>query len=170
MFSSINSRDKERDSENPYPAWTCMNEDEKMSSRALDSNAVPVVYSIKASAELNHKIAVALKTSLQKKKIKLLVNEIEAREYFIDKKNYLDKTIEDQTNLLTPFIQTSLMINEIVNLEGEVKNGFIKIKEVGRARKDRYSSLAYANYFANILEENLAKQEDNSDLMDYLFL
>jgi tRNA isopentenyl-2-thiomethyl-A-37 hydroxylase MiaE len=101
---------------------------------------------------------VFLKTDFEKKNIKLLINDIQGRDYLIDKMGFLNKSPEEQADLLKPYIQTTALINEMVNLEYEVRNGFVKIKEVGRNRKDRYSSLAYCNYFARQLEAKLKKQ------------
>jgi hypothetical protein len=157
--------DSSRDVE--YPTWTCLNDDEKMKMRSKDPNALPVIYSVKATSESNHKMAVDLKTCFEKKKLKLLVSEIEAKDYLIDHKNFMNLEVEEQNKLLYPYIQTSLLINEVVNLEAEIKNGFIKLTEVGRARKDRYSSLAYTNYFASILEKDLIVYDREEDLSGY---
>ena len=62
-----------------------------------------------------------------------------------------------------PFIQTSLLINELVNLEYTTVGTDIKIKEIGTNRKDRYSSISYANQFANELERKLARPRISSD-------
>lgn len=161
--------DKELDIE--YPTWTCLNDEDGtkgMKERTRDPNALPVIYAVKASSEFNHKIATNLKTCFEKKKIRLLVSENEAKDYLIDKKGFMKKEPEEQNKLLMPYIQTSLLINEIVNLEAEVKNGYIKLTEVGRARKDRYSSLAYTNYFASILEKDLVVYDDDDDLENYI--
>lgn len=160
--------DEETDKE--YPTWTCLNDEDgskNMKIRTKDPNALPVIYAIKASAEFNHGIAMNLKTSCEKKKIRLLIGENEAREHLIDKKDFLNKEVEEQNKLLMPYIQTTLLINEMVNLEAEYK-GYIKLIEVGRARKDRYSSLAYTNYFASILEKDLVVYDDDDDLMSYI--
>ena len=53
-------------------------------------------------------------------------------------------------------MHTTLLVNELVNLEYETRNGIIKIKEKSGMRKDRYSSLAYNNYVANQLERSFA--------------
>lgn len=44
------------------------------------------------------------------------------------------------------------MVNEIINLEWDASGGNIRISEKGANRKDRYSSIAYANYLAKIIE------------------
>ena len=153
--------DKARDIE--YPAWTVVEGDEMMDSRKLEENAIPVIYSIKANPEINHKVATGLRSALEKQKIKLLINDIEAREELIEEKGLLSKTEEEQVRLMKPFTQTTALMNELINLIYEVRSGFIKIKEVGTTTKDRYSSIAYCNYVANILEEELQKGKHGSD-------
>ncbi|MEC4565350.1 terminase family protein [Paenibacillus sp. CMAA1739] len=150
--------DEERDVE--YPAWTAMNNDE-MKNRALDKNALPIIFSIKVTkAELNHEIAMNLKTSFEKRSLKLLVGDSIGREHLVEKLSYNSKSVEDQVNLMKPYIQTTILVNEMVNLEYEIRSGYVKLMEVGRSRKDRYSSLAYCNYFAKYLETKLKKNDD----------
>lgn len=160
--------DEKRDIE--YPAWCAMN-NEDMKKRALDSNALPIIYSIKvAKAELNHKIAMGLRSDLEKKNIKLLIDEIDARGRLSETRGFLSKTPEEQAKLLRPFLQTTALTNEMVNLEYEINSGFVKIKEVGKNRKDRYSSLAYANYYARILEAKIKKKKGDKNPNDYMLI
>ncbi|PHD16135.1 terminase, partial [Bacillus wiedmannii] len=85
--------DKDRDEE--YPAWTVIN-DEAMDERKIDPNAIPIIYSIKGNAELNHKVASGLRIAFEKRKIRLLINDIEAKEDLIERKGYMKKTTEEQ--------------------------------------------------------------------------
>lgn len=153
--------DEDRDVE--YPAWTAMN-NEDMRNRALDRNALPVIYSIKVvKADVNHEIAMGLRNALEKKMIELLIDEMSGRDYLIEKMGLLNKSPEEQALLLKPYVQTTILVNELVNLEHEIKGGYVRVFETGRNRKDRYSSLAYCNYFANILQKNLKKKRTPSD-------
>ena len=154
--------DEQRDVE--YDAWCSFN-DEEMKARAKSPNPLPVVFSIKAGNKLNHEIATTMRTTLQNSNIELLINEMEAKDLLSEKKYYQNASIEDKVKLELPFIQTTLLLNELVNLEHEIVGGFIKIKEKAGKRKDRYSSLSYCNYLAKLLEsENL--QQDEFDLED----
>lgn len=58
-----------------------------------------------------------------------------------------------------PYIQTALLVNELVNLKYETNGSLIKIMERGNERKDRYSALAYGNYFATELERTIVKHK-----------
>ena len=66
---------------------------------------------------------------------------------------------EEQADKLLPYIQTSLMQDEITQLEYEVKDSYIKLFEAKGKRKDRYSSLAYGNYFIREQEKKLKKKK-----------
>lgn len=153
--------DESRDVE--YPAWTAFN-NEDMKNRALDKNALPVVFSIKVTkAEINHEMAMGLRSDFEKGKIKLLVDEINAKDYLSEKKQFENLSPHDKTRMITPFIQTTSLINEMVNLEYKMQSGFVKVYETKSNRKDRYSSLSYCNYYARILEKELLQDEDDFD-------
>ncbi len=154
--------DKNRDVE--YPAWTVIN-DEAMDDRKLDKNAIPLIYSIKGNSEINHKVATGLRSAFEKKKIRLLINDIEAREEFIENKGLLKKSSEEQVQLLKPFVQATALTNELVNLVYRVQSGYIKIEEVGTTTKDRYSSVGYGNYVATLLEQDILRSNVTDDEM-----
>ena len=67
-----------------------------------------------------------------------------------------------------PYVQTSLMINELVNLEHEVKNGNIKISEKSGMRKDRYSSLGYNYWVLNQIIRKRKPKGNSINIADML--
>ncbi|MFC8151876.1 terminase large subunit domain-containing protein [Bacillus paralicheniformis] len=153
--------DEERDVE--YDAW-CSYNDEEMKKRAKTPNPLPVVFTIKSNGKLNHEIATSLRVNLQSSNIELLISEIEGSDFLSDKKHYQKASIEEKALMKTPYIQTTMLVNELVNLEHEIVGGYVRIKEKSGKRKDRYSSLAYGNYLAKLLEgENLSTQEYDID-------
>ncbi len=158
--------DEERGVE--YEAWCAFNDDE-MRKRAKSQNPLPVIFSIKAGSRLNHEMATSLRVNLQNSNIELLINEIEAKDMMSDKRYYQGASIEEKVMYELPFVQTTRLIDEMVNLDYEIVGGHIKIKEKSGRRKDRFSSLAFANYLAKILEDkNLTRDEDPSDYMYFM--
>jgi hypothetical protein len=156
--------DENRDVE--YEAWCAFNDD-VMKARAKTQNPLPVIFSIKAGNKLNHEIATSLRVNLQSSNIELLISEMEAKDSLSDKKHYQNASIEDRVSMELAYVQTTLLVNELVNLEHDIVGGYVKIKEKSGKRKDRYSSLGFANYLAKILEgENL--QQDEYDIDDDL--
>lgn len=150
--------DRERNIE--YEAWTCIN-DEKMAERCQYSDAPKKIYSIKGNQTLNSECAFNLRDGLRKGKVKLPVSELVGRSYLKDLRGYENLLPEDQAKYESVYIQTTALVNEMINLEGEMtNNGLIKLKEPSSKRKDRYSSVSYGNYIATQLERELLKQDD----------
>lgn len=129
-----------------YSALSCCN-DKLMAERCKVNNAPKVIWSIKGNASFNNEICILLRSGFQKNKINLLIPESESDEVLKQKIKTFDKMkVFEQTKYKMPYIHTSLLVNELVKLEHEVKGANIKIKERTGMRKDRYSSLAY-NYW-----------------------
>ena len=156
--------DKDRDKE--YPAWACINDDE--TNDRTKTKGIKCVYTVKANAAFNHEIAVSLKNVIETGKLQLPMNDIEKREELQEDKAYRKLPAEEQIRVLYPYAQATALVNELVNLEYTVRSGYIKIYEVGTTTEDRYSSIAYCNYYANELEKDL--KEENQDNFEYFMI
>ena len=146
-----------------YDAMTCIN-DKDMADRCKVKTANKVIWSIKANATFNTQAAFNLRAAFQNNKINLLVSDFEADEAVKKIRGYNSMTAKEQAQVKAPFLQTSLMINELINLEHEVKGTNVKIKERSGMRKDRFSSLEYNIYVAQELARELKpKQQKTTD-------
>lgn len=145
-----------------YDAYTCFNEDNTV-DKSMAKNSLEVVYSMKAYGDVNSKIAISLRNAFVNKSIQLPINSMEAKEMIYEDNKIKTENIEEraylEAKLLQPYAQCDALVNELINLEYENREGKIKISEKGRAKKDRYSSLAYGNYLADILEEKEYKNK-----------
>lgn len=150
-----------------YDALSCIN-DQDMADRCKVRNAPKVVWSIKATADFNTKAALALRAGLQNGNINLLISEFDAEEKIKKIRGYSKMTSMEQTKLKVPYAQTSLMINELINLEHEVKGTNIKIKERAGMRKDRFSSLEYNYYVTQQLALKLKPKNKTTNLINQL--
>lgn len=153
--------DEDRDCE--YPAWKCIN-DEDIAKRVNVSGAVENLYAVNASAKLNDDIAKSLRGILDTKMCDLLVNMDEAQDI-------LQKNVPEYTNAIDgetmafyerPYAETQALINEMMELEytRNEQTGMVTLYETGSNTKDRYVSLAYGNYYINILEKDLMSDND----------
>ena len=160
-----------------YPAWCAMNDD-KMQERAFDKDAIPIIYSIKvagaSAAQINHEIYTYTKSQFEKNKIKLLCSEIDGKDYIFDNETSLKLTDDEKRRMIASYFQTTRLIYEMINLEMDLKGGYIKLKEPAGHRKDRYSSLSYPLYYIKGLETEMrVKQEDIDEyaiLSSYTFV
>lgn len=157
--------DKKRDVE--YPAWASVNDD--VANDRTKSRGIKIIYSVKANSEFNHGIAVSLKTCIETGKLRLPMNDIVKREELVNEGGYASLPPAERTRKLYTYLQASALATELVNLEYQIRSGFVRIHEVGTATKDRYSSIAYCNYYANELERQL-KQDEKTNYLDYLMI
>ena len=157
---------QERDIE--YPGFCSYNLD---NDKVLNKGSMPVIHALKVTnLAQNHEIAMSIKDSFLKKKIELLINDTEGKDYLVEKQGLLKKSNLEQARMLAPYLQTTAAINEIINLEYSIHNGLVKVVEKGTARKDRYSSIAYGNYLAGLIEkEEFKKKKRGSSKMKPLW-
>lgn len=163
VFNELQKSQYNNDRDVEYEAFTCFNED-KTVDKQMARGSLPVVYSLKVTnSQMNHEITMGLKDAILKGKLSLLLNNLEAKDMIIENNNKLINNGIEQARLLKPYLQTTLLINEMINLEYTLTSGLVRVHEKGNARKDRYSSLAYANYLASILEKDIIKNRNNYD-------
>ena len=151
-----------------YYALSCSN-DKIMAERCKVDNAPKVIWSIKANANFNNEACILLRSGFQNGKINLLVSEFESEEILRDKFKGFNKLLPyEQMQYKMPFIQTTLLVYELISLEHEIKGTNIKITEKAGMRKDRYSSLAY-NYWVQcqLEREMLRKPKTGFNVSDY---
>ena len=140
-----------------YPALSCCN-DPAMRQRCKVANAPEVIWSIKAHEAFNTRVCTLLRSGFQNGKINLLVSEFASEELLKDRiKTFKKLQPQDQLELKMPYVQTTLLIYELINLEYETRGTNIKLIEKSGMRKDRYSSLAYNYYVQCELERDLRK-------------
>lgn len=151
-----------------YGALNCCN-NEDLATRCKVRNAPKVVYAIKANAKSNNDMALALRTGFQNGSINLLVSESDVDDKLKSIIKGYTKLSENQKNILRlPYYQTSALINELINLEHDVSNGLIKVKEKSGMRKDRYSSTEYGYYVVQQLALKLKPKNNTMSLIDKL--
>lgn len=152
-----------------YPAMTSCN-DPLMAERCHDKSALKCVWTIKAYAQFNSDAATMLRAGIQTGNVSLLINEYDAEEVLKKKSWYSSLSPNEQAELLMPYAQTSMFVNEIINLESKVVDGKVKLKEQTGMRKDRFSSLEYSYYVAQEIGRETKKKnvEATKSILDML--
>lgn len=150
-----------------YPCLDCVDNTE-MSERCKVKGSPKVIYAIKASAKSNNEMALALRAGFQNGYINLLINDNNIDEKLTKIRGFKSLSDEQQARMRLPYIQTSFLINELINLTHDTSNGLIKVKEKSGMRKDRYSSLEYGYYVIQQLNKKLRPKDTNKDIMTLL--
>ena len=105
-----------------------------------------------------------LREQFRQGRINLLVSEFEAEEILQGYRGYNSMSANEKAKMILPYINTTLLINELINLQSEVKGVNVKVKEKSGMRKDRFSSLQYNIYVTMLLEQKLGKIKEPRSL------
>lgn len=145
-----------------YPAIQTVNS-EDLNTRCKIKNAPKVIYAIKANAKSNNDMALALRAGFQNGNINLLIPESNAEDDMPKIiKGYNKLSPVQQAKILVPYLQTTFLIEELINLEHDISNGLLRVKEKSGMRKDRYSSIQYSYYVAQELARQLKPKNSES--------
>lgn len=149
---------------------TIANKYEEYMSQTIRKDAIPCIYPIHATAELNSLMAVTFKDKLKTGMIEFLVLPEEAEKMYAKEIGFHFYSGKEgdwggRIWLLAPYEQTSSLVNEALSLAVYVVNGNFKLVEPKRSTKDRIISLIYLNYYASLLDSELLKGDDESDYM-----
>lgn len=145
-----------------YGALTSINSSE-MADRCKVKTALKCVWCIKASLEFNSNMANSLRAAFKNGTINIPINEYELDEIIKKIPGYASLNVKEQTEVLAPYVQTTMLINEMINLEHELLNNKVKLKERPGMRKDRYTSIAYNNAVVQILNNELKPNNENAE-------
>lgn len=142
-----------------YPAISCMN-DPTMAMRCKVPGAPKVIWSVKANAQFNSDCAYLLREAFRSGRVRLLLQSTSAIEKLSEIKGFDKLSDVDKIKFQLPYIQTDLLVDELIKLrhEEDPSSGKIKLRERSGMRKDRYSSLSYNYYFATQIETKLNKK------------
>ena len=146
----------------------CSCNDDSMASRCTVKNANKVVWTIKANADFNSTAATTLRAGIKNGNINFLASEFDIEDNIKKTSGYSKMSVSEQARLKLPYIQTSLLINEMINLEHEIVNNKVKLKERAGMRKDRFSSLEYNYYITQQLSLKLKPKQDFGNLVSQL--
>jgi len=126
-----------------YPPLSSMN-DPSEADICPYPHAEKCIYTMKASAKLNSDIAYLTKNLIKNGSVKLPIHETEADEYLEKIEGFKSLDAVTKNRFRGTFIQTTLLINEMMNLEGEYNDlKQVSLKAPRSGRKDKYSSFSY---------------------------
>lgn len=149
-----------------YPPLTCMN-NENYAKRIINPNANPIIYAINGTTAINSAMAYNLRSMFVGRLIDLLVPKDEGIDEIIAHIPEYSKgcSAEDQLFYEKPYLETMLLISELIGLESEKigDTNLVRLSERTGMMKDRYSSLAMGCFFVAQLSRDIL----NTDTSDY---
>lgn len=141
----------------------------ELRARTVDPEAIPCMIPMKATAEMNSNMWKLLWRVLNNGELLLLEDELQATKRLEDDSKSELLTSQERFLALNPFVQTSMLINEGINLSQSWKNGTLTLTQPRTGHKDRCSALQYGNALADKIENNYAisMQSDDFDIEDF---
>lgn len=127
------------------------------------------MFIIKANAPINTEAHSYLRTQIDSKKIRFLIEERDARIKLMETKVGQNMTPEERNDKLMPFQLTDNLKTQLGNLIEENEGVNIILKKNNKSiPKDRFSSLEYALYYIKQEEERRKKRKGRS-MADFMF-
>lgn len=109
-----------------YPALSCYN-NQDWAARCKSPGATKALYAINGNAEFNSQCAVLLRDGFRTGKIKLLDDEAAGKVWYEQVKAYHQLTEEDKLQMRMPYINTTLLVNELINLQSDTTTGKVRV-------------------------------------------
>ena len=128
------------------------------------------IYKIKANAPINTEAHTVLQLALNYGKIKFLVDERNAKNKLLGTKMGQNMTPEQRNEYLKPYVLTSALKEEMLNLREENEGINIILKQANRGiPKDKFSSLEYGLYYIKE-EEDTKRKKKRFKASDFMFI
>lgn len=155
-----------------FPAFGVANDD-KRQYKNIDPGGekIPnVLWLIKANSEINFEGYTTLLQQMGSGKLKLLENEREAKARMSEFKDYKGLTMEQKAERIKPFVLTSTLKTELMNLAKAQNEGTqFKLVSINKSvGKDKVSALMYGIYVIKILED-IDRNKKKKDLSQFMF-
>lgn len=144
-----------------YPSYGIYNDEEGIYKKFRKDDTVDnMVYIVRATPILNTIMHSNLQEQMISGRVKFLITEQEAKAKLMDTSKGKIMTHEQRAEYLRPYVLTSILKEELLNLT-EVSDGSnIIFKQVNKKiKKDKVSSLEYGLYYIKAEEENKRKKK-----------
>lgn len=127
-----------------------------------------VLYIIKANAPINTEAYTYTQTQISGGKVKFLIDESTAKAKLMTTKVGQNMTIDQRNEYLRPFVLTSILREQMMNLVEDNQGVNIILKQSSRGiKKDKFSAFLYGLYYVKKDDEKRRKKRKfkMSDMM-----
>lgn len=138
----------------------------KIKGPGVEENAM---YLIKANASINTEAHTYVQTQLSSGKIKLLIDENQAKVKLMEKKVGQSMSPDQRAETLMPFTMTTILREQMLNLVEDTEGVNIILKQSSKEiKKDKFSAFEYGLYYVK-QEEDRKKKRKNRDMSKMMF-
>lgn len=127
------------------------------------------MYLIKANAPINTEAYSYAQTQMSSGKVKFLKDETQAKLKLLDTKVGQNMTVDQRNEYLRPFILTTILREQMLNLVEENEGVNIILKQASKSiKKDKFSAFIYGLYYIK-QEEDRKTRKKKRNISDFLF-
>ena len=127
------------------------------------------MYLIKATAPINTEMYTYAQTQMSSGKVQFLIDEATAKTKLMSTKKGQNMTPEQRNDELRPFVLTTALKAQMLNLVEENEGVNIILKQDSRSiKKDKFSAFIYGLYWIKKEEERLRKRKKKGSLEDLM--
>lgn len=149
------------DSGEVLPPFGVANDTEKLYKKFETNDMEPdALFLIKANAPINTEAYSYAQTQMQGGKIKFLVDEASAKERLMTTKRGQEMSLDDRNEYLKPYVQTTMLREQLLNLVEQNEGVNIILKQSSRKiKKDKVSAFVYGLYYIKNDDERRKKRK-----------
>jgi hypothetical protein len=140
---------------------------DELRGRTVDPDAIPCMIPISAHLDWNSEMWQDLAKRLRNNEISFLIDDLQFQQALTENKSYMSLSTEEKAQLQIGYVQTTLLVNEAINLSSEWRNGRLKLTEPRNGYKDRIVATAYFNMIATKIINKLERDEQKSTEIDW---
>ena len=127
------------------------------------------MYLIKANAPINTEAYSYVQTQMYSGKIKFLIDETSAKIKHMSTKVGQNETVDQRNEYLKPFVMTSILKEQMMNLVEENEGVNILLKQSNKSvKKDKFSAFIYGLYYIK-QEEDRKRKRRKRNIKDMMF-
>ena len=128
------------------------------------------MYLVKANAPINTEAYTYVQTQISSGKVKFLIDEGMAKTKLMATKMGQNMDSDKRNTYLMPFVLTSILREQMLNLVEENEGVNIILKQSSRAiKKDKFSAFLYGMYYAK-KQEDLSKKRKKHNIAEMMFV
>ena len=128
-----------------------------------------VIFQIKANAPINTEAYSYTQTQMSSGKIKFLIDETEAKAKMMETKTGQNMSIDQRNDYLHPFVLTTILREQMLNLVQDNQGVNIILKQDSRGiKKDKFSAFVYGLYYIKQWED-ISRKRKKRDISKFSF-
>lgn len=144
-------------------------EDNKYRNMKTDDTVVDAMYIMKANQTLNSEMYSYCQSEINAGRVLFLIDEATAKNKLMAQAQGKKMSQSKRAEYLRPFVQTSILKDQMLNLITENEGANIILKQSSRTiKKDKFSALIYGLYYCKLAEDR-ARKKKHRDISKFMF-